>query len=85
MLVLTRKSGESIRIADDIVVKIIEIGKNRIRVGIDAPPDVSVLRNEVYEQIQQENILSSRGSVSDLAKAADLWANRSVKDQDVGD
>ena len=85
MLVLTRKPGESIRIADDIVVKIIEIGKNRIRVGIDAPPDVSVLRNEVYEQIQQENILSSRGSVSDLAKAADLWANRSVKDQDVGD
>jgi carbon storage regulator len=80
MLVLTRKPGESIRIADDIVVKIIEIGKNRIRVGIDAPPDVSVLRNEVYEQIQQENILSSRGSVSDLAKAADLWANRSVKD-----
>ncbi len=85
MLVLTRKPGESIRIADDIIVKIIEIGKNRIRVGIDAPPDVSVLRNEVYEQIQQENILSSRGSVSDLAKAADLWANRSVKDQDVGD
>ena len=85
MLVLTRKSGESIRISDDIVVKIIEIGKNRIRVGIDAPPDVSVLRNEVYEQIQQENILSSRGSVSDLAKAAGLWANRSVKDQDVGD
>jgi len=85
MLVLTRKPGESIRIADDIVVKIIEIGKNRIRIGIDAPPDVSVLRNEVYEQIQQENILSSRGSVSDLAKAADLWANRSVKDQDVGD
>ena len=85
MLVLTRKAGESIRIADDIVVKIIEIGKNRIRIGIDAPPDVSVLRNEIYEQIQQENILSSRGSVSDLAKAADLWANRSVKDQDVGD
>ena len=85
MLVLTRKPGESIRIADDIVVKIIEIGKNRIRVGIDAPPDVSVLRNEVYEQIQRENILSSRGSVSDLAKAAGLWANRSVKDQDVGD
>ncbi|MBI9087707.1 MAG: carbon storage regulator CsrA [Desulfobacterium sp.] len=85
MLVLTRKPGESIRIADDIIVKIIEIGKNRIRVGIDAPPDVSVLRNEVYEQIQQENVLSSRGSVSDLAKAVGLWANRSVKDQDVGD
>ena len=85
MLVLTRKPGESIRIADDIVVKIIEIGKNRIRIGIDAPPEVSVLRNEVYEQIQQENILSSKGSVSDLAKAADLWANRSIKDQDVGD
>lgn len=85
MLVLTRKVGESIRISDDIVVKIIEIGKNRIRVGIDAPGDVSVLRNEVYEQIQQENILSSRGSVSDMAKAVDLWANRSIKDQDVGD
>ena len=85
MLVLTRKPGESIRIADDIVVKIIEIGKSRVRIGIDAPPDVSVLRNEIYEQIQRENILSSKGSVSDLAKAAGLWANRSIKDQDVGD
>lgn len=85
MLVLTRKPGESIRIGDDIVVKIIEIGKNRIRIGIDAPPGVSVLRNEIYEQIQQENILSSRGSVADIAKAADLWLNRGKKDHDVGD
>ncbi|ACN16752.1 CsrA [Desulforapulum autotrophicum HRM2] len=81
MLVLTRKVGESIRISDDIVVKVIDIGKNRIRIGIDAPSTVSVLRNEVYEEIHQENILSSRGSVTDLAKAATLWARKSKKEE----
>ncbi|MDY0219614.1 MAG: carbon storage regulator CsrA [Desulfobacterium sp.] len=79
MLVLTRKSGESIRISDDIVVKVFEIGKNKVRIGIDAPATVSVLRNEVYEEIQKENILSLQGSVSDLAKAAALWTDKGKK------
>jgi carbon storage regulator len=80
MLVLTRKSGESIRISDDIIVKVFEIGKNKVRIGIEAPSTVSVLRNEVYEEIQRENILSSQGSVSDLAKAAALWSGKKSRE-----
>ena len=49
MLVLTRRIGETLRIADDILVTIIEIKGNQVRVGIDAPVDVTVLREELVQ------------------------------------
>jgi carbon storage regulator len=55
MLVLTRRVGESIVIGNGVVVKIVEIRGDQIRVGITAPPEVIVHRQEVYEQIQAEN------------------------------
>lgn len=76
MLILTRKVGESIIIGDDIEVKVIETGKNNIRIGIQAPKEISVLRQEVYESIQQTNILSSKGEKSDIAKAAKLFERK---------
>ena len=51
MLVLTRKSDESIRIGEDIVVKVIRTGKGTVKLGIDAPADVRVLRGELVEQM----------------------------------
>ena len=50
MLVLTRKSDESIRIGEDIVVKVIRTGKGTVKLGIAAPADVRVLRGELAEQ-----------------------------------
>lgn len=47
MLVLTRKLGEAIRIGDDIEVVVTQIGHNRIRIGIDAPPVVRIRRHEL--------------------------------------
>ena len=79
MLILTRKMGESIVIGDDIIIKIVETGKNSIRIGIDAPRDVVVLRQEVFESIQQENILSSNGDKLDIANAAKLIGTRESK------
>ncbi len=79
MLILTRKIGESIIIGDDIVVKVIETGKNNIRIGIDAPKEISVLRQEVYESIQQANIESSRGEKTDIARAAKLFESKESK------
>lgn len=73
MLILTRKIGESIVIGDDIIVKVVETGKNSIRIGIDAPKEITVLRQEVFESIQQENILSAKGDRSDIAKAAKMF------------
>ena len=76
MLILTRKIGESIIIGDDIVIKVIETGKNNIRIGIDAPKEISVLRQEVYDSIQKANVLSSKGEKSDIAKAAKLFESK---------
>lgn len=77
MLILTRKVGESIVIANDIIVKVVETGKNSIRLGIDAPREISVLRQEVFDAIQKENILSSQGTDNiDIARAARLIGNK---------
>jgi len=75
MLILTRKTGESILIGDDILIKVVETGKNSIRLGIEAPKEVTVLRQEVLESIQKENILSSRGNRIDITQAAKLIGN----------
>jgi carbon storage regulator len=55
MLVLTRKKGQSIMIGDNIEVSIVEIQGEQVRLGIKAPRSVSIHRNEIYEEIQQEN------------------------------
>jgi carbon storage regulator len=56
MLVLTRKIAESFVVGDDIKITIIDIiGGNKVRVGIQAPQEVPVYREEIYEQIMAEN------------------------------
>ena len=55
MLVLTRRLGESIRIGDDICVRVMDIQRNQVRVAIEAPREIPVHREEVYEQVQIEN------------------------------
>ena len=55
MLVLTRKSNQSIMIGDDIVITIVDIRGDKVRLGIEAPNDIPVHRQEVYEAIKREN------------------------------
>jgi carbon storage regulator len=55
MLVLSRHRDESIMLGDDIVVTVIEIRGDKVRLGIQAPSDLPVHRQEVYEAIQREN------------------------------
>ena len=54
MLILTRKIGESLMIGDDVQVTILGTQGNQIRIGIDAPREVEVHREEVYHRIQEE-------------------------------
>jgi carbon storage regulator len=54
MLVLGRRPGEKIRIGDDITIHIISQQANQIRIGIDAPEDVPVHRQEIYNKIQRD-------------------------------
>ncbi len=60
MLVLARKLDESIIIGDDITVKIISIDKGVVKLGIDAPRDVSIIRNELLEDVKDSNIAASK-------------------------
>ncbi len=58
MLILTRKVGESIRIGDDILVKVVEIRGGQIRLAINAPLEVRILREEIYDRIKKSNLES---------------------------
>lgn len=54
MLILTRRIGESLNIGDDIVVTVLDIKGNQVRIGTEAPKDVEVHREEIYQKIQIE-------------------------------
>lgn len=60
MLVLARKLDESILIGDDITIKVISIEKGVVKLGIDAPKSVSIIRNELLEDVKDLNIAASK-------------------------
>ena len=80
MLVLTRKVNEKIKIGDDIIISVLEIGKGGVRIGIDAPQGVSVHRQEVYDKIQDENLKASEGLLSDIEDLATLLRKKGYKE-----
>lgn len=56
MLVLGRKANESLVIGDGIVVTVLAVEGERVKIGIEAPPDVQILRHELYEALKAENL-----------------------------
>ena len=54
MLILTRKVGEALMVGDDVTVTVMAVHGNQVRIGINAPMDVAVHREEVYERVQAE-------------------------------
>lgn len=71
MLILTRKINEEIIINNSIKVKIISISDNQVKIGIDAPANIEILRGELYEKVKQsaiESSKSSKESIGDISK-----------------
>lgn len=79
MLVLTRKKGQSIVINDNIEITFLEIDGGQIRVGINAPKDVSILRKEVYTEIKEENQIAIKSDKFDLKNLMGVFENNRNK------
>lgn len=76
MLVLTRRSDEKITIGDDVVVSVLEIKGSQVKLGIEAPKGIAVHRSEIYERIQDENLLAANVEAVDFVEAEKLWIPR---------
>lgn len=61
MLILTRKTGETICIGDNVTVTVLSLKGNQVRLGINAPKEVSVHREEIYERIRKEQLGPGKG------------------------
>ncbi len=68
MLILTRKLGESIIIEDNIKVTVVEINKQQIKLGIDAPKHITINREEIAKKVKEENQLSSTSMAVNASK-----------------
>ncbi|HZP41912.1 MAG TPA: carbon storage regulator CsrA [Candidatus Binatia bacterium] len=79
MLVLTRKLGEVIRVGDSITVRILEVKGNQVRLGVEAPADVRIYREEVYRAIRKENEEAALREPGSVDEASAAWQSQREK------
>ncbi len=72
MLVLTRKVGEEIYIGDRICVKVMEISGGKVRLGIEAPMDMRIYREEVLTKVKNENLSAAEWELTDFRNVVEL-------------
>ncbi len=72
MLVLTRKAGEGIIIGDDIKITVVELKGGGVRIGIDAPREMKVHRQEVFDRIKHENKEATQWDIADLNELSNI-------------
>lgn len=85
MLILSRKPGESIMIGDDIEIHLIEVEDGKVKLGIEAPKKIDILRKELYRQVGEENAKAlgkkiEFNNIKDLFKQDKIWYYRHKED-----
>ena len=72
MLVLSRKAGQSIIIGNNVRIKIVEVRGQQVRLGVEAPDDVAIVRQEIHSEVADQNVgasESARGTLGRIARA----------------
>lgn len=72
MLILTRRVGETINVGDDIKIVVLGVKGNQVRIGVDAPKNVSIHREEIYERIKREEQATKGGAAKRLVPGAGI-------------
>jgi carbon storage regulator len=73
MLILTRKIGETITIGDRIKIVVVDIKGKQVRLGVEAPEETAIFREEIYQRIQEENRLAAQLDFSQLDQLTDTF------------
>lgn len=76
MLILARKVGEAIAISDDIKIRVVDIKGGQVRIGVEAPENVAVHREEVYQRILEENRRAAMEAPADLAEFVKVFPGK---------
>jgi len=73
MLILTRRPGESLYMADNIKITVLSVQGRQIKLGLEVPDDMTVYREEVYLRVKEQNLQALAASDEDLAAVAQIW------------
>ena len=79
MLVLTRKLGEVIRVGESVTVRVLEVKGNQVRLGVEAPSEVRIYREEVYRAIRKENEEAALRQSGVLDEVTTAWQSQRDK------